>query len=243
MKLMSENVRRSVGDLEALENKLKKEMEKELQKGLKANGRDEAKRRASSAMMTEDQLQRLAFCAWMEAVKEAKKDLVGSELRRIEDKLNVHHTQIEKLSAGLKAYGGSMAKTRASSALLTDDQLQRKAFSAWTEAMKDTQQDRTRAAIVRMEDKLKMQHDLVEKLGKDLQKGLKANGQALAKTRASALLTDEQVQRKAFSAWTEAMKDTLQDRTRSALRKMEDKLKMQNTLIENETSKLLSTND
>jgi len=53
------------------------------------------KQRASSALLTEDQLQRKAWAAWMEAMHEAKQNQVANALPGIQEAIKMHHNLIE----------------------------------------------------------------------------------------------------------------------------------------------------
>jgi chromosome segregation ATPase len=59
----------------------------------------------------------------------------------------------------------------------------------------------------------------------------------------SALLSDDQLQRKAWTAWMEFMRDAKQNQVVNALPNIQDMLKIHQSLIESEKSKLHSTSD
>merc|ERR1719316_259844 len=66
---------------------------------------------------------------------------------------------------------------------------------------------------------------------------------ALKKRASSALLTEDQLQRKAWAAWTDAIREAKQNQVLNALPNIQEVLKTHQNLIESEKSKLHSTND
>eukprot|EP00746_Dinoflagellata_sp_MGD_P152040 gnl/MRDRNA2_/MRDRNA2_83403_c0_seq14.p1 gnl/MRDRNA2_/MRDRNA2_83403_c0~~gnl/MRDRNA2_/MRDRNA2_83403_c0_seq14.p1 ORF type:complete len:507 (-),score=102.23 gnl/MRDRNA2_/MRDRNA2_83403_c0_seq14:134-1654(-) len=65
----------------------------------------------------------------------------------------------------------------------------------------------------------------------------------LKKRASTAMLGEDQLLRKAWTAWIEAMHEAKQSRTANAIPNMQEMLKMHSKVIESEKSKLHSTND
>eukprot|EP00746_Dinoflagellata_sp_MGD_P152036 gnl/MRDRNA2_/MRDRNA2_83403_c0_seq1.p1 gnl/MRDRNA2_/MRDRNA2_83403_c0~~gnl/MRDRNA2_/MRDRNA2_83403_c0_seq1.p1 ORF type:complete len:219 (-),score=36.91 gnl/MRDRNA2_/MRDRNA2_83403_c0_seq1:134-760(-) len=61
----------------------------------KENAKRGMKKRASTMMLGEDQLMRLAWTAWIEALAEAKQNQVADAVPKIQEKLKIHDTVIE----------------------------------------------------------------------------------------------------------------------------------------------------